>query len=288
MAHALLQPFAEPFMRRALVELLLLGLVGGLVGCWVVLYELAYSTESLAHALFPGLVVAALVGIPLVLGGAVGVVVAAAAIALVAAAPSIGRDTGVAVVITTLFGLGVVLALSPASPPGIAGLLFGDLLGVTRADIAVSAALTAATLVAGLALYRPLTAVGFDRGSARALGARPLPVELALLGLVAVAVLVGVRALGNLLVVALIVGPAASARLLVRRLPALMGAATLIAWASGLAGLYLSYYVDVAAGASVACCTVGSYLAALAASYLRGRTAASRSRLSGGQSVFES
>jgi ABC-type Mn2+/Zn2+ transport system permease subunit len=68
----------------------------------------------------------------------------------------------------------------------------------------------------------------------------------------------------------------------------LMGAATLIAWASGLAGLYLSYYVDVAAGASVACCTVGSYLAALAASYLRGRTAASRSRLSGGQSVFES
>jgi ABC-type Mn2+/Zn2+ transport system permease subunit len=288
MAHALLHPFAEPFMRRALVELLLLGLVGGLVGCWVVLYELAYSTESLAHALFPGLVVAALVGLPLVLGGATGVLIAAGAIALVAAAPSIGRDTGVAVVITTLFALGVVLALSPGSPPGIDGLLFGDLLGVTPADIAVSAALTAATLAAGLALYRPLIAVGFDRGSARAFGARPLPVELALLALVAVAVLVGVRALGNLLVVALIVGPAASARLLVRRLHAMMAAAVLIAWASGLAGLYLSYYVDVAAGAAVACCTVAAYLMALAASYLRGKTAASRSRLSGGQSVFES
>ena len=225
MAHALLQPFAEPFMRRALVELLLLGLMGGLVGCWVVLYELAYSTESLAHALFPGLVVAALVGLPLLLGGTLGVLVAAGAIALVAAVPSIGRDTGVAVVITTLFGLGVVLALSPASPPGIDSLLFGDLLGVTPADIAVSAALTGLTLAAGLALHRPLVAVGFDRGSARVFGARPLPVELALLTLVAVAVLVGVRALGNLLVVALIVGPAASARLLVRRLPAMMTAA---------------------------------------------------------------
>jgi ABC-type Mn2+/Zn2+ transport system permease subunit len=269
MAHALLHPFAEPFMRRALVELLLLGLVGGLVGCWVVLYELAYSTESLAHALFPGLVVAALVGLPLVLGGAAGVLVAAAGIALVAAVPAIGRDTGVAVVITTLFGLGVVLALSPSAPPGIGELLFGDLLGVTPADIAVSAALTAATLVVGLLLYRPLVAVGFDRGSARAFGARPLPVELALLALVAVAVLIGVRALGNLLVVALVVGPAASARLLVRRLPAMMVVATLIAWASGLAGLYLSYYVDVAAGAAVACCTVAAYLAALAAGSLR-------------------
>ena len=288
MAHALLQPFAEPFMRRALVELLLLGLVGGLVGSWVVLYELAYSTESLAHALFPGLVVAALVGLPLLLGGTLGVLVAAGAIALVAAVPSIGRDTGVAVVITTLFGLGVVLALSPASPPGIDSLLFGDLLGVTPADIAVSAALTGVTLAAGLALHRSLVVVGFDRGSARVFGARPLPVELALLTLVAVAVLVGVRALGNLLVVALIVGPAASARLLVRRLPALMAVAVLIAWANGLAGLYLSYYVDVAAGAAVACCTVAVYLAALAVSYLRGKTAASRSRLSGGQSVFES
>jgi ABC-type Mn2+/Zn2+ transport system permease subunit len=269
MAHALLHPFAEAFMQRALLEVLLLGAVGGLVGCWVLFYDLAYSTESLAHALFPGLVAAALLGVPLVLGGAVGVVVAAAAIALVGATPAIGRDTGVAVVITTLFGLGVVLALSPSAPPGVDGLLFGDLLGVTRTDIIVSAALTAAAFGAGVLLYRPLLAVGFDRTSAAAFGARPFQVDLALLGLVAAAVLVGVQALGNLLVVALLVGPAASARLLVRRLPAMMAVATLVAWASGLAGLYLSYYVNVAAGAAVACCTVAAYLVSLAAAWLR-------------------
>ena len=118
-------------MRRALLELLLLGIAGSLVGCWVLLYELAYSTESLAHALFPGLVVAALLGLPLLVGGAVGVLAAAIAIAFVGRIPLIGRDTGVAVVITSLFGLGVVLALSPSSPPALESLLFGDLLGVT-------------------------------------------------------------------------------------------------------------------------------------------------------------
>jgi ABC-type Mn2+/Zn2+ transport system permease subunit len=256
-------------MRRALVELLLLGAVGGSIGCWVLFYELAYSTESLAHALFPGLVGAALLGLPLLLGGAAGVLAAAVAIAMVGRAPSIGRDSGVAIVITTLFGLGVVLALSPRSPAGLEGLLFGDLLGVTRGDVAVSAALATAAIATTLLLHRPLLAVAFDRGNAAAFGARPLHVDLALLALVAAAVLVGVQALGNLLVVALLVGPASGARLVARRLPSMMVAATLLAWASGLAGLYLSYYANVAAGAAVAACTVAAFLLALAAGALR-------------------
>jgi ABC-type Mn2+/Zn2+ transport system permease subunit len=269
MAHAVLHPFAEPFMRRALLELLLLGVAGSLVGCWVLFYELAYGTESLAHALFPGLVAAALLGLPLLAGGAVGVLAAAAGIALVARTPALGRDTGVAVVITTLFGLGVVLALSPSSPPGLDGLLFGDLLGVTRGDLTLSVLLVAATVGAVVALHRPLLAVGFDRGSAKAFGARPFLVDAALLALIAVAVLVGVQALGNLLVVALLIGPAASARQLVRRLPAMMGVATLLAWASGIAGLYVSYYLNVAAGAAVASGTVALFLASLGVGALR-------------------
>src|SRR5207237_9385276 len=129
--HLLLEPWRHGFMQRALLELVLVGVVGAVLGSWVIIYELSFSAESLAHALFPGLVVAALVGIPLVAGGAVGVLAAAAAVAVVGRAPEIGRDTAVAVVVTTLFGLGVVLALSPSSPPGLDNLLFGDLLGVS-------------------------------------------------------------------------------------------------------------------------------------------------------------
>ena len=113
------EPFQEAFMQRAIAEMTLLGLAGGALGCWVVLYEFSYAAESLAHSLFPGLVLAALAGLPLLLGGAPAVVVAALAIALVSRARGVDRDVGVAIVVTTMFGLGVLLALSPDSPPGV-------------------------------------------------------------------------------------------------------------------------------------------------------------------------
>jgi ABC-type Mn2+/Zn2+ transport system permease subunit len=263
--HALLHPWSEAFMQRALLELVLLGTVGGIVGCWVLFYELAYSAESLAHALFPGLVAAALLGLPLLAGGVAGVAAAAVGIALVRRVPVLGGDASVAVVITTLFGLGVLLALRPATPPGLNSLLFGDLLGVTRADLISSAVLAAAAGVALVGLHRPLLLVGFDRTTARAFGARPLLVDLALLGLIAVAIVIGVRALGNLLVLALLVGPAATARLLVHRMTSLMVLAVVVALAASVGGLYLSYYASIAAGASVAVVTVSIYVTVLAA-----------------------
>jgi ABC-type Mn2+/Zn2+ transport system permease subunit len=263
MLDPLLDPWSHAFLQRALLELVLLGVVGGVLGCWIILYELAYSAESLAHALFPGLVAAALLGLPLLAGGAAGVAVAAVAIALAARVPSIGRDAAVGIVITSLFGLGVLLALSPASPRGLSTLLFGDLLGVSAGDLVAAAALGGAVLGALAFLHRPLVAVGFDRATAGALGVRATALELALLGLVAVAVVVGVQALGNLLVVAIVVAPAATARLLTRRLLPMMVVAALVAVVCGVGGLYLSYYADTAGGASVAAVLVGVYAVVL-------------------------
>jgi ABC-type Mn2+/Zn2+ transport system permease subunit len=262
--HALVHPWSETFMQLALLELVFLGVVGAVVGCWVLFYELAYSAESLAHALFPGLVVAALAGVPLLAGGAAGVALAAVAIAVARRVPSLGADASVAIVITTLFGLGVLLALTPSTPPGLDGLLFGDLLGVTRGDVLASGLLACVAGGALAALHRALLLVGFDRTTARAFGVRPLLVDLALLGLIAVAIVIGVRALGNLLVLALLVGPAATARLLVGRMASLMALACALAIGAAVAGLYLSYYASIAAGASVAAVTVGTYVVAFA------------------------
>jgi ABC-type Mn2+/Zn2+ transport system permease subunit len=260
--HALVEPWQHGFMQRALLELVLLGVVGAVLGSWVLVYELAFSAESLAHALFPGLVLAALLGIPLVAGGAVGVLAAAAGVAVFGRTPEIGRDAAVAVVITTLFGLGVVLALSPASPPGLDNLLFGDLLGVSTTDLVVAGCLAAGSLVALAALYRPLLALGFDRGSARALRIRSGAVDLALLALLAIAILSGVQGLGNLLVLALLIAPAATARSVARRMPSAMKIAAVVAVGDALGGLYLSYYASLAAGASVAVVAVGVYVLA--------------------------
>ncbi len=105
-------------MRSAL-ELTLLGIVSGGLGCWIVLWGLSYGAESLAHAMLPGLIGAALLGLPLLLGGAAGLLVAALAIAAVGRVPRLGSEVAVSVVITTLFGLGVLLGLAPRTPAGL-------------------------------------------------------------------------------------------------------------------------------------------------------------------------
>src|SRR5215207_4842163 len=146
----MLEPLQDEFMRRAIAEMTLIGIAGGALGCWVVLYRLSYAAESLAHSIFPGLVLAAIAGAPLLLGGAPAIV-AALAIALAARVPGVSRDVAVGVVVTTLFGLGVLLALSPDSPPGIQEVLFGDILGPSDADLAAAAALAVLVGVALLA-----------------------------------------------------------------------------------------------------------------------------------------
>jgi ABC-type Mn2+/Zn2+ transport system permease subunit len=256
----LTDPLADPLTRRALLEVCLVGITAGAVGCWVVLFGLSYSSESLSHSLLPGLVIATLAGVPLLLGGTVGIVVAALAIALVARVPAVANDTAVAIVVTTMFGLGALLALSPASPPGIQELLFGDILGASNGDLVVAAAAAVAALAVLRLLHPQLLAVGFDRAAARTLGARPGLTEAVLLILIALAVLVAVQGLGNLLVVAILVGPAATARLLCDRILPMIAAAIATAVLGGAIGLYASYYASTAAGASVAAALVAIYL----------------------------
>jgi ABC-type Mn2+/Zn2+ transport system permease subunit len=260
--HVLGEPWSDGIMRRALAEVVLLALVGGTLGCWIVLQDLAYGAESLAHGMLPGLVLAALTGVPLLLGGAAGIVVAGAGIALAGRVELVGRDSAIAVVVTSLFGLGALLALAPATPAGIQALLFGDVLGTSPTDLAVGAALAAVVLGALWLAHWRLLAVGFDRASARAAGARPSLADALLLVLLAIAVLVAVQGLGNLLVVAVLVAPAAIARRLTRRLPQAMALAVLVGTVAGIAGLYLSYYANIAAGAAIAGTLVTSYLLA--------------------------
>jgi ABC-type Mn2+/Zn2+ transport system permease subunit len=260
--QAIGDPWAEPIVQRAGLDVALLGVAAGTLGCWIVLYELSYSTESLSHALLPGLVVATLAGFPLLLGGALGLAVAVIGIALAQRIEGIDADTAVAVAITSLVGLGALLALSPSSPPGIAEILFGDVLAVSDSDLVAGAVLAVVVLAGVRLLHGQLLLAGFDRASARALGGRPLVTELLLLALVAGTIVVAVQALGNLLVVALLVGPASVGRLLTDRVVPMMGVATLTAIAGGMGGLYLSYYAGTAAGASIAAAIVGLYLLA--------------------------
>jgi ABC-type Mn2+/Zn2+ transport system permease subunit len=252
-------------LQRALLEIVVLGGACGALGVWLLHLRHAYAAESLAHAMLPGLVVTALAGVPLVLGAAGGVVLAAALIAVAARDVRVGSEIAVAVTVTAAFALGAVLALSPVVPARLGELLFGDLLGATLGDIAVACGL-GVFIAAALAIgHRALVLSVFDPVAARSLGVRPARVELALLALLAVAVVAAVQGLGNLLVFALLVAPAAAA-LRVGGSPrgqVLWGA--LLGASAGVLGLVASAELDIAAGASVALAAVAIFVVAMLA-----------------------
>ena len=173
-------------------------------------------------------------------------------IAVAARDERVGADTATAVVVTGLLGLGALLALSPDSPPRLEELLFGDPLAASDSDLLAAAALAAAGAIALAVLHRPLVAVAFDTTGARPLGISPATLGLALLALLAVAVAVASRGLGNLLVLAAIVAPALAARRHARSPGRAMVVASALGATAGIAGIYASFHLDAAAGACVA------------------------------------
>jgi ABC-type Mn2+/Zn2+ transport system permease subunit len=259
MLDALTDPFAGEIGRRALAEVVLLGLVCGPLGAWVILYRQSYAAESLAHAALPGLVLASLAGVPLLAGAAGGLGVAAVAIALASRERRVGSDTAIAVVVTTLFGLGALLALRPEVPARLGEILFGDPLSVSGADLAATGVLALVVAFALGVFHRQLALAGFDRQAARSLGVKPDRLDLILLVLLSAATLVAVGALGNLLVVAMLLAPGAAALRLVPRLGPSLAVAGLLAVVAGVAGLYVSYHLDLAAGASIALAAVATF-----------------------------
>jgi len=252
-------------LQRALVEVIVLGAACGALGVWLLALRHAYAAESLAHAMLPGLVLASLAGIPLLVGAGAGVLVVAALIAFAARDTRVGSEIAVGVVVTTAFGLGAVLALAPDVPVGLDRLLFGDLLGAGTPDLVAAGALALVVAIALTAGHRRLALAVFDPVSAPSLGSSPARAELALLALLAIAVVAAVQSLGNLLVFALLVAPAAAATRLGRSMRAQLLLAAALGATAGVVGLFVSAELDVAAGGSVALAAVVLYVLAMIA-----------------------
>jgi manganese/iron transport system permease protein len=261
---------ALPFLRDALLELVLLGVAGGVLGTWIVLRRLAFFSHSVGSATFPGLVAAdasglspTLTGLAVALGYAGGVERAGRA----------GREPGeaTALLLAGALAVGVVLA-SDVFQTGAAvdRLLFGTLLGLDAGDLALSAAAAALAAAGTLALGRTWAAVAFDPDGAGALGVPARLGDFLLLALVAVAAVAAIPAVGALLVTAIYVLPAAAARLLARRVPTLIACALALAVAEGVSGLYLAYWLDVPPGPPVAVLGALVFAAAAGARSLAG------------------
>ena len=255
----LLDPFSGGIMQRALAEVLVLSLACGPLGVWVLLQREAYAAESIAHGMLPGLVLALLAGVPLVVGAVGGALLAAGAIALAARDERLDPGVAVAVAIGTLTGAGALLALVPESPARLTELLFGDPLGIRPADLAVSLALALIVLVVLAAGHRRMTIAAFDPAASRSLGASPRSSRALLLVLIGVVTVAAVGPLGTLLTLALLLAPAATGLRLASSVSGAMGAAVGVAAGSGVAGLLASHHLETAAGASIALAAVGAW-----------------------------
>jgi manganese/iron transport system permease protein len=248
----LFEPLQYAFVQRALVAAVLVALVCASVGVFVVLRGLAFLGDAIAHAAFPGVVIAFLLKINIVVGGSIAAVASALAIGAVARRSGLKEDTAIGVVFSGMFAVGIVLFSSIRTYTGdLLGILFGDVLGVAADQLVIAAITAAVVLIVLWIIWRQLVFVSFDPIGAAAAGLDTLRYDTLLLGLIGLAIAVSVQIVGVVLVVAMLVTPAATARLLAQDLRTLVVSALVFAVVSSVAGIWISYYVNAASGGTI-------------------------------------
>jgi manganese/iron transport system permease protein len=252
MLNWLLEPLTYGFMQRGLAASVMVGVLCAVVGCYVVLRGMAFLGDALAHAILPGVALAYLLKGNLMVGALIAAVVVGLGIGMLSRQGKIREDTAIGILFAAALALGVAMISTVQTyAVDLTHILFGNILGVSPSDLLIIAVLGVIVIATIVLFYKEFLVVSFDRVLAATLR---LPVEVLrnlMLILIALTIVVSLQAVGVGLVAAMLVTPAATAYLLTRRLPMMMVIAALIGALSGVAGLYLSYYLNIASGAAV-------------------------------------
>jgi manganese/iron transport system permease protein len=254
--NGLIEPLQYAFMLRGMLAALMVGVVCATVGAYMVLRGMAFFGDALAHAILPGIAIGYLVGDgarqPLFWGAMAAAVVSSLGIGAITRGSKIREDTAIGIVFAGMFALGIALISTVRSySVDLAHFLFGDVLGVSNGDLVRIAVLGGLVLVGVLLFYKEFLIISFDPLLATTLRLPRRWLEYLLLLMIAVTIVIALQTVGVALMVAVLVTPAAAAYLLTRRLPAMMALSALIASLSGMIGLYISYYANVASGAAI-------------------------------------
>jgi ABC-type Mn2+/Zn2+ transport system permease subunit len=252
MSNLIIEPLMYEFIQRGLIAAVIVGITCGVIGCYVVLKSLAFMGDALAHAILPGVAIAYLLSVNLLLGALVAAFLVALGIGYISRRGDLREDTAIGILFAGSLALGVALISNIKTyAVDLNHILFGNVLGVSTGDLILVAVLSGVVLLTIFILYRPFLLISFDAILARTLY---LPVEglrYLLLILLALTIVVSLQTVGIGLVTALLVTPAATAYLLTRRLPAMMAVAASVGALSGVLGIYASYYWEISSGASI-------------------------------------
>ncbi len=263
MSDFLLAPFQYEYMQRAFVAALVVGTLCSTIGTYVVLRRLSFIGDGIAHASFAGIVIAYLRGLDYYVGATIVAVATALGIGFVNRRGKVSLDTAIGVLFTGAFALGVFLmSRVPHYNVDLESFLFGNILAVSNADLWVILALAFVVVVSLVVLYRALLYTSFDPVVAEASGIRVGFVDYALLVLLALTIIVSLESVGIVLVAALLVTPAATAYQLTRRFAPMLALSAAIGAFCAVAGLYMSYYLQAASGATIVLlATIGFFIA---------------------------
>jgi len=271
MTHLLIEPFQVAFMQRALLAVLVLGVLAGAVGVFVVLRRLAFVGDALTHTVFPGVVVAFLIGQSIFLGALAAALLSALLLTTLTSTRRVTPDAGLAILLTSFFAVGVVLVSREQSyTSDLSAFLFGRILAVDWAVLIQTLAVSSIVLTTLVALRKELLLRAFDPDGAAAMGYRVDLLDLVLNVLIALVVVAAVKAVGTVLVIALIIVPAATARLLVDRVATMTAISCGLGAVGGWLGLAISYDVSLergvrlASGATIVVVLVAGFVLALA------------------------
>jgi len=258
-------PFQLEFMVRGFIVAILVGTLCSVIGAFVVLRRLAFIGDGIAHASFAGIVIAYLRGANFYLGAAVVAVLTALGIGFVHRKANVSLDTSIGVLFTGAFALGIFLMSRQRSyTVDLQDYLFGNILGVSRQDLLLIAVLCAIVTVTLTVFFRALVYTSFDPIVAQASGIPAGGLDYLLLVLLALTIVVTLEAVGIILVAALLVTPAAAAYQLTRRFSVMIALSAVLGAFCSVGGLYLSYYLNAASGATIVLMATLVFFAAVA------------------------
>ena len=258
-------------MLRALAAGILVSVGCAIVGTFVVLRGLAFIGDALAHGVLPGVAAAMLLGLPGILGAAVGAAVMIGGVSLVTQRSRLSSDSAIGLLFVGMLALGVVMVSGSSSFSGdLIAILFGQILGVSAEGLVLQAVVTAAVAVVAFVAARPFLLLCFDPELAQVSGFSARRYHALMLLLVATVVVVSFQSVGTLLVFGMLLAPAASGALIASRLPTMMAVAIAIGMVSTYVGLWVSYAFNTAAGATIVLVATVIFFGVLTAVNVRG------------------
>lgn len=263
----ILEPLRYPFMLRGLAAVLLVGVVSGVLGTYIILRGMALFGNALAHAVLPGVAVAYLLAgssqTALFVGGLTAGIVTAFGIGAISK-EGVKEDTATGVIFVSMFALGIALISTVRSySTDLTHFLFGNVLGVAATDLWLIGIFSGLVLLTIFGFYKEFMVISFDPVLARTLRLPSTFLNYLLLLLIAVTIVLSLQTVGIALMTAMLVTPAATASLLTRRLPVMMAISAALGAISGATGLYLSFYINVASGPAIVLVCTAFFLLAL-------------------------